>query len=285
MIADPYATLGLPQDAPEEDVKQAYRKLAMQYHPDRNPGNKVAEEKFKEVNNANDLIKNGWHPGMQNAAGNGQPQWHTASGNDSFFHQFNDIGGGGFADIFAAFHAQNARRNRDVHAECPITLEDAFKGKEVTVNINHTGEARTIKVQIPAGVDTGTRVRVPQAGDKTYAAFTPGDLYINIHIIPHARFKRVGPHLITTIDASVFDVMLGAKLTVIGIDGREVALTIPPGFKPEQQLRVHGYGMPASSNATQHGDLLVSLNIVYPTLTQEQTDLMTKVRDLSKKSG
>lgn len=271
---DPYQVLGLARGASDDEVASAYKKLAMQFHPDRNAGDKAAEERFKEINAARDAIKQGAadppNPFSPGGGGAGGPFWHFTAGGQPF---------GNLDDILSALHAQQHQRNRDVNVECTLTLEDAFRGTEVTVNLREAAKTRTLMVKIPAGVDNGNRVRVPQAGEQNFPALQPGDLYVHVRIQPHGRFQRQGPHLQTRIEMPLFDLLLAGSTTLSGIDGVTLAVTIPADFDPDQPLRLAGQGMPGVETAAR-GDLLIIVHTQYPLLSAAQRTLLRRVRDL-----
>lgn len=282
-MTDPYQVLGLARGASDEEVARAYKRLAMQFHPDRNPGNKAAEERFKDINAARDAIK----AGAAAPPGRG-PHPNDPHGGDWFF----DFGGHGpagagrpgngypgFDDILAALHAQAHRRNRDVTVECRISLEDAFAGTEVNVQLRGAVGFRTLAVRVPAGVDDGNRVRVAQAGDQTVSSMVPGDLYLVVRVLPHARFARQGRLLHTMAEVDVFDLLIGGAVQVEGIDGSRFEVAVPPGFDPAQPLRAAGHGMPAPNGTEGRGDLLVTVRPRFPLLSEAQRDLVKRAKE------
>jgi len=276
-VSDPYSILGLSRGASEKEVNDAYKKLAMQYHPDRNPGDKNAEEKFKQINAARDRIKNGdtqEHINQQNPFNAGG--WHF---------NFTNFGGAfhNIDEMMAAMHAQQHRRNRDINVECRISLEDAFRGTEITVNLQQNNETRHISVKIPAGIENGNRIKVAQAGEQTFPSMSPGDLYVLVHVQPHSVFQRQGNNLIRTYSLDVFDLIIGGTSQVQGIDGSVLELKIPPNFNPDNQLRLVGQGMPTTSSANR-GDLLVSLRPIFSELSDGQRDLIRQAKELHSNS-
>ncbi len=271
-MKDPYQILGLSFGANDEDVKRAYRKLAMQYHPDRNPGDKDAEEHFKEINAAHDAIKNGWRPGTHDPF----HHFRAAGGTADFGFGFS----GNLNDLLSALHAQHARRNRDIEVQAQITLEEAFSGTELNFTARNDTKTLIINVKVPPGVDTGSRIRVPQAGDDAYPSMTPGDLFVVIHVTPHSRLVRRGKNLLTTASIDLFDMLLGTSIKVISIDGKEIQVTVPPDSRPGQHLRLPGLGMPVA-NETTRGDMLIGFDVVYPVLSDEQRALLAQVRAAS----
>lgn len=266
-MRDPYEILGLQRGASDADCKTAYRKLAMQYHPDRNPGDKAAEEKFKEISGAYDAITK---PTPQ------QPNYNTQN-NGNPFH----AGPFNMDDIFKAFHAQQRQQNRDTNAIIEITLEDAFHGKDLNVSLTVGRDVRDINVRVPPGVDNGSRIRVPGAGDRSFPTLPPGDLYINIQVASHQVFFRRGKDVAMTIEIDAFDVMLGTKVGVVALDGKRLDVTIPANFQPKNQLRLAKQGMPILGTA-ERGDLIVDVQVRFPVLTQSQLDVIATLRSEEK---
>jgi|ERR1035437_1946976 curved DNA-binding protein len=267
-MIDPYSILGLQRDASEEDAKQAFRKLAKTCHPDLHPNDPNAEKRFKEINEAYDRI----------CKGDTQEQVHVRTGN------FGDIFGNGGFNPFEHIFGEMHRRNQDVHLECRMTLEEAFAGKELSINVpgvNHS--SRTVKANIPQGAMHGMRFSVPKGGTQTIPTSPPGDLYINIRILPHERFVRENNDLITMIPVTIFDILLGKDVSVMNIEGRSLNVSIPPGFDSSRKLRLAGQGMsdprfPANPSVPR-GDLLVDLFVQYPLLNDEQRELIKQASE------
>jgi curved DNA-binding protein len=260
-VIDPYAVLGLTSEASEEDVKNAYRKLAMKYHPDKNPGDKASEEKFKEINVANDAIKSGKY--------DEQP---TFSG-------FGRTGFSNLDDIIAAFNAKQRQKNRDIEVLCKIDLDRAFNGGEANFTIKDgDGNIKDVKFNIPAGVDTNSIIRIPQAGDRTFASLIPGDLFVRIFVDKNPTFDRHGPHLIRTIEMNILDFLVTDEIVVQAIDGQDVKVSIPEGFNLNSQVRISGHGMPIL-NSNRRGDLFISISLLTQKLNEEAKE---KIRIVSK---
>lgn len=279
-MSDPYKILGIERGASDEEVQKAYKKLAMKYHPDRNPGDKEAEEKFKAINAARDSIKNGTADGPQHfGQGFGGHPFQQGPNTWRF-----DFGGGhpfshgNLDEILAALHAQQQRRNRDIQAECYITLEDAFNGTDVIIEIpNNGGTSKKISVKIPPGVDNGNRMKIAQAGEHMFTNMSPGDLYVSIVLQPHAKFRRQGSNLITSLNVNVLDILLEGSQTLQGIDGTLLEIKIPKKFSAESVLRVPGHGM-SIHNSKGRGDLLVQIIPSYPELTEKQKKFLKTFR-------
>lgn len=282
IVTSPYSILGLSDDATMEDAKKAYRKLAMKHHPDRNMGDAKAEEEFKKVGAAWQQIQEGWRPGMQDQpfnpfANNSNMRGGFTSG--PFEFSFNTGHGNQPLDeILAAMAAQKANRNRDYNAVCSISLHDAFSGTQATISIKTQNDDRDVTVTIPAGVDSGMRIRVPQAGENVFPQFQPGDLYVTVQVIPDTIFTRAGADLLVIKDIDVLDILVGTIVFVTGIDGTNFEVKVPPSFDPAQRLRVAGQGMTVMQGNKGRGNLYVSVRPIYSTLKPDQIELIEKAR-------
>jgi curved DNA-binding protein len=293
---DYYQILGLARTASAEEIRKAYRKLAMQYHPDRNPDDKQAEERFKEINEAyqvlNDPQKRAHYDRVGSAYSNWQrrgapsggfdwSQWASGApgGTRVEYGDLNDLFGrdsGLFSDFFrtlfgggmGAAGAQTSRAAPGYQQEVEISLEDAFKG--ITMQLQADGKRK--QVRIPPGVRTGSKVRVAGSGPNGT------DLYLIIQVKDHERFERKGNDLYTTAKVSAFTAILGGEAEVETMTGK-VKLTIPPGTQPEQVFRVAGRGMPHLKNQANKGDLFVRLKVEVP------RDLSSKQRELLEEAS
>ena len=242
---NPYEVLGISPQASEEEVKSAYRKLAMQYHPDKNPGDKKAEEKFKEINAANEAIKS----------------------KDNFTTSFANLD-----DIINAFHVRMRQKNRDIEVSCRISLKNAFEGTEINFGIRDSdGNTKDIRVACPPGVDTGTKLRIPQAGDKTFPSLTPGDLYVTIVVEKRDDFERHAQHIIKTVTLDALDFLMNNQFSVETIDGTVIMVDIPDNFQTKDQICIQGYGMPIMSS-NKRGNMFIRLNLKRTTLNENQKE-------------
>lgn len=301
---DYYQILGVSRSASADEIRSAYRKLALKYHPDRNPDNKQAEDKFKEMNEAYQVLsdpqKRTRYDQLGSAysnyeRGGGQPggfDWGQWSGNRgsgqqvNFDELFGGAGGGagGFSDFFSAIFggtgglsgmAGNDVRSRRVpQYEQPvsITLQEAYAGATRLLESN----GRRLQVKIPAGAKTGTKVRV------TGGAPDGSDLFLKVEIQNDLRFERDGHDLYAPVSLDVFTAMLGGEVEVPTMTGR-VKLTIPAGTQPEQKFRIAGRGMPQLKNPQAKGDLIVQVKVRIPkALSAEQQSLIQNARELEK---
>lgn len=269
-MIEPFSVLGLQPGASEEDAKAAFRRLAKTCHPDLHPNDPNAEKRFKEINEAYDRI----------CKGETQEQVHFRTGNFNFHDAFNQ-GNNPFEHIF-----EMHRRNQDMHLECRLTMEDAFVGKELNITVPNGRTSKNVKANIPPGAFTGVRICVPKGGLQNIQTSPPGDLYLNVRVLPHDKFVRENNDLITMIPVTVFDVLLGKDIEVINIEGRSLNVSIPAGFDSSRKLRLAGQGMPDpiySANPTiTRGDLLVELFVQYPVLNEEQRALIKQASEFIK---
>jgi len=359
---DYYELLGVPRKAPQKEIRQAYRKLARKYHPDLNPGDKSSEEKFKQVQEAYDVLSDTKKRqlydqfGFETPGAGGMPTPGTPGGDVHFDFGGFDFGGGGagaggagggpsFRDLFGQFFrggagveaAPEAEPGSSLEYQIEISFWEAVRGtvKKLTISRLDTctecrgtgavgqaqtcsacggsgqvtqtsgkmrfnltcsrcggtgrtrnicrvcgGEGRvrradTIEIRIPAGVQTGSRVRVPGRGNAGTAGEPPGDLYIITDVQPHPFFDRRGDDVYTTVPITVTEAALGSKIEVPTIDGRSL-LRVPPGTNSGQKLRLREKGVPSVRKHGQRGDQYVELQVIVPKPVDE------RVRELLK---
>ena len=290
---DYYKVLGVARNAGADDIRKAYRKMAMQYHPDRNAGNKQAEERFKEINEAYQVLSDSKKRGRYDQLGSAYSNWQQRGGspNDFDWGQWtggNPPSGGGtrveygdvndlFSEFFTSFFGGGGRgvgaRARPAPVEeyqVEITLKEAYEGAKRQL----TTEKRKIQVNIPPGVRTGSKVRVAGAGPQG------SDVYLIIEVAKDERFKRRGSDLHTTASVSIFTALLGGEAEVETMTGK-VKLSIPPGTQPEQVFRVAGRGMPQLKKNEAKGDLFVRLKVQIPKyLSSKQRELIEEASKL-----
>ncbi len=311
---DYYQTLGVKKSASQDEIKKAYRKLARKYHPDVNPDDPNAEEKFKNINEAYQVLSDAdkrqkydqfgsqWKQYQQTGgrpedfdwsqwATRGQPggtQYRTVSQED--FEQMFGGGLGGFSDFFETLFggmgggrstrrassrsaSQNLQRGQDIEHPVEVTLDEAFHG---TTRLLSFQDGRKIEAKIPAGVKTGSKVRL--SGQGSGSASSAGDLYLRVTVKPDPRYERKGDNLHLNQPVDFFTALLGGEVTVNSLD-RKVKLTIPPETDSGKTFRLKGLGMPNLGNAEKHGDLYVQVEVTVPkNLTDEQKKKFAEIR-------
>ncbi len=364
-MADYYETLGVEKGASADELKKAYRKLAMQYHPDKNKDDKAAEAKFKEISEAYDVLKDDQKRAAYDRFGKGAFDGSMGGGGFSP-GGFSSAGfGGAFSDIFEDMFGDmmgargggrsggsTTMRGSDLQYAHDITLEDAFKGKEVTIKIpvndtcdkchgsgaesgkgaeecptchgsgrmraqqgfftiertcstcggagsiikdpckkcNGAGRVRkekTLKVQVPGGIDAGRRIRLAGEGEAGLRGGPSGDLYVLVNIKPHKLFQRDGSNLYCRVPIPMTTASLGGELEVASIDGSRNMVKIPAGTQTGQQFRLKGKGM-SIMRSDARGDLFIEIFVETPVnLNTKQKDMMKKLADdlSTEKSG
>ena len=344
---DYYEVLGVERAASEQEIKSSYRKLAMQYHPDRNPGNPQAEEKFKEASEAYSVLIDSEKRARYDQFG------HAGLGNGGFggfdpstFTDFNDIFGDLFSDFFGVNVNTGRRRNRaqkggDARADVTLTFEEAAFGKKMEVKVRRydnceqchgsgaaagkgpvncttcgghgqvryqqgffsiarscpncggvgrviadpcskcKGEGRimrehTVELNVPAGVEDGTRMRYQEQGDAGANGGPAGDLYVILHVKPHPFFEREGKDLYCSVPISFSQAGLGAEISIPTLDG-EYTLKVPEGTQSGTVLRVRGKGLPSIRGGGK-GDLHVQVRVQTPSrLNKRQRELLAEL--------
>jgi curved DNA-binding protein len=288
---DYYQILGVPPDANEKTIKAAYRRLARQYHPDVNPGNQEAEEKFKEINEANQVLADpaqrkkydelrAQYQRFQQSGGRPQDfdwqRWASQPGGgggvrveygspEDFADLFGDQSP--FSDFFTSIFGQaqgrrsapQPRRGRDVEYEIDLALEEALRGSSRLLQI---GERR-IEANIPRGVRTGSRVRLAGQGESGWGGGPAGDLYLVTRVQPHPNFEREGDDLYTEVPVDIYTAVLGGEVQVPTLE-RPLILRIPPQTQAGRSFRLRGKGMPRLANPDQRGDLYARVRLVLP---------------------
>ncbi|MCL7452971.1 MAG: J domain-containing protein [Anaerolineae bacterium] len=307
---DYYKILGVERDASEKDIKKAFRKLARQHHPDVNPGDPKAEERFKEINEAYEVLSDPDKRSKYDRLGSDWQQWQRSGAPGDFDwgrwstggpgdrvhvrygtpEDLQDIFGGGspFSDFFSQIfggtggargaggtqYQMRPQRGQDYEQPIEITLHEAYHGTTRVLQ----KEGQRLEVQIPAGAKTGTRVRVSGEGGTGAAGGPAGDLYLRVTVSPDPRFERRSDDLYTTVKADLYTMLLGGEITVPTMTG-DVALTIPAGTQNGRTFRLRGKGMPRLRNPEQRGDLYARMEVQLPTrLTARQRELLQELR-------
>ncbi len=300
---DYYATLGVSKAATEKEIKQAFRKLARKLHPDVNPGDKQAETRFKEINEAYEVLGDPAKRKKYDELGANWRLYEQAEaqgGPNPFAGQWSvNMGGGGggrgfrtmtqdemadlfgdanpFSDFFTTFFGgepdagrgargrARQRTGRDVEHEIELTLDEAYQGTMRRLSLKHDGHARTVDVRIPAGVGDGSRVRVAGEGEHGVGGASSGDLYLRVRLAPHPEFERKGRDLYVKVPVAVPTAVLGGEAEVRTLAGKPVRLRIPPLTQNGQVFRLKGYGMPRVGHPDDKGDLYARVEARLPT--------------------
>jgi len=302
---DYYDVLGVKRGASDKDIKKAYRKLARQFHPDVNPGDKSAEDRFKEINEAYEVLGDSEKRARYDQLGSQYQEWQHMGGQGSVPWEdlmrqagVNSQGArveyagdmnGGFSDFFdmlfgSARPRQQTRsqrapiKGRDLEHDVAISLAEAYSGTERRLNI----DGKRITVKIPAGARTGTRVRLSGKGNQGYAGGQPGDLYLVVSVMDDPRYERKEDDLYGQLPVDLYTAVLGGEVTVPTLES-SVRLKIPAGTQSGQKFRLAGKGMPRLRQPQQHGDLYVTVMVQVPdTLSDEERELFNKLAALRK---
>jgi curved DNA-binding protein len=284
---DYYKILGVDRKASDDEIRKAYRKLAKKYHPDYNPDNKQAEDRFKEINEAYEVLSDAKKRSYYDRVGSDYSSWQQRGNPGNFnwgqygapggtrvnMDDLNDMFGGGFSDFFQTIFGMGGSRAsqrsqpQGYQQDLDITFEEAFKG--TTRLIESNGKQK--RVRIPAGVRTGSKVRVAGAGPNGL------DLYLIVNVKDDNRFERRGNDLHTTATVDVFTAILGGEAEVETLNGT-IKLNIPAGTQPEQVFRLAGRGIPHVKDKNNKGDLYVKLKVQIPKyLSTKQRELLEEI--------
>jgi DnaJ-class molecular chaperone len=342
---DYYKILGVERSADDKAIRAAFRSLARKHHPDINPGDAAAEERFKEINEAFEVLSDPAKRKMYDRYGEDWQRYRDAgfTGNEPagsatgpvdfgqwFTGQSGQRGGGfrveysedtgGFSDFFQTLFGNRSgrrgatfteratrRRGEDLEVEVAVSFEEAFRGATRRIDVqthetcptckgvglvresmcptcDGTGQApktKSIEVKIPAGVATGSRIRVKGQGGAGVSGGPPGDVYLRISVRPSATFEREGDNLRTEVEVPLYTALLGGETLVSTPTGR-VALSIPPETQPGRVFRLRGQGMPhLKGKKGERGDILARVKVTLPTgLSEQERALVAQLRDL-----
>ena len=349
MARDYYDILGLSKSASDSEIKSSYRKLAMKYHPDRNPGDKKAEEKFKEISESYEILKDPQKKAAYDQYGHAAFSQGSSGGASGGFSGF---GGGGFSDIFedmfgmgGGSERRSASTGSDLRYDLSVSLEQAYSGDQVEISLtvptkcescNGSGankgsqpkqcsqcsgygkvraqqgfftiertcaacsgageiigdpcrvckgqgrvnKNKKLSVNVPAGVDNGTRIRLSGEGEAGARGSSPGDLYIFIDIKDHSIFQRDGKDTFIEVPVSFIDAVLGNSIQVPCIDGSKAKMNLSSGTQSGTRLRMKGKGLPGLRGGSR-GDQYVQINVETPVgISRKQEDLFKQIKDL-----
>ena len=308
---DYYETLGVSKSATTDEIRSAFRKLARKYHPDVAKDKKAAEEKFKEINEAYEVLSDPEKRQKYDQLGQNwnqpggfqpPPQWGGAQPGGGFYRYGREDGGvefefngTGFSDFFEAFfgggrgqsafggfgqRAAGAERGSDVEADIMVPLEEVLQGSKRTVSLRRAGsnKVETYQVKIPRGVREGQRIRLAGQGEPGERGGKSGDLFLRVRLARHPDFTVEGSDLIHEVKIAPWQAVLGAELTVPTLEGN-VRLKIPPGTQPGQRFRLRERGLPTSSG--KRGDLYVEVQLAIPTkVTEKEKEIWSELAKL-----
>lgn len=292
---DYYKILGVSKNASDKDIKKAYRKLARIYHPDLNPNDKVAEKKFKEINEANEVLS---HPENRKKYDEYGKDWKHAEefekakqqqkqyqgyeqqpysggfSDDDFSDFFSSMFGGGRA--YSQQRSSTRFRGQDYNAELQIDIREAYTTHKRTITVNN----KNIRITIPAGVENGQIIKIKGHGGKGINGGPNGDLYIQFTIINNSKFKRDKNNLYATIDLDLYKAMLGGEVTVDTFDSK-VKLKVKPETQNGTKIKLKEKGFPVYKKEGQFGDLIITYNIKTPTnLSSKEKELFEELAKL-----
>jgi DnaJ-class molecular chaperone len=275
-MTDPYTILGVSKSSSVDEIKKSYRKLAKKYHPDLNPGNKEAEKKFKEISHAFDLIgtaenrakfdrgetdeqqQKKYEEHIKSQGRRGQSFHDSQKGGGRYSYSFGeDVGGDDFFENLFGRSRGNSLQGADVTYKMQIDFREAALGSEKTITLQN---GKTLQVKIPAGIETGKKLRFKGMGEAGSGVGQPGDAFIEIEVKPLPGYKRSGMDIEVEVPISFIEAITGAEIKVPTLDG-EVLLKVPAGVSTGSKLRIKGKGIGAGE---QRGHEIVVLKVVTP---------------------
>lgn len=306
---DYYEVLGVKKDSSTQDIKKAYRKMAMKYHPDRNKGDKEAEEKFKKISEAyavlsdpekrkqydtfgesgfqqrysqedifrgfdlGDILKEfglgGLGGGFRASGGQGSPF-------ETFFYQ---SGGPGTGRTSYRTGAQQPVKGSDLTYELSVSLQEILNGSEKTISLRRENRTENVSVKIPKGIKSGQKLRLAGKGSPSPFGGPPGDLFLIINEQPHPVFTREGDNLVVEQRIPYSKACLGSEISVQSLEGKKLKVKVPAGIQPHSKLRLKGHGLPAGKTGGR-GDIYVKINVDVPrSISDEQKKLIKKLAE------
>lgn len=294
---DYYKVLGIDKNASVDDIKKAYRKLARKHHPDLNPNDEAAKQKFQQLNEANEVLSDpekrkkydqygkDWQHAEEFEKANQQRQQQgsrssSTHGNygfeedQDFSEYFNSMFGGRSG---AGSRGQAKFRGQDFNTELKLNLIDIYKTHQQTLTVN----GKNIRLTIPAGVEHGQTIKIAGYGGEGMNGGPKGDLYIMFSILNNTKFKRDGNNLNTTVDLDLYTAVLGGEITVDAFDGK-VKLKVNAGTQSGTKIKLKGKGFPVYKQEGQFGDLYITYHVKIPTdLTEKQKELFRELSNIN----
>jgi len=308
---DYYKILGVAKTASADDIKKAYRKLALKYHPDKNNGDKVAEAKFKEISEAYAVLSD--QQKRQQYDTFGSAEFHQRYSQEDIFRGFDlnsilrqfGFGAASFGNG-AGFRASAGPHNfsffgntgnmggagcrgggcgaqpvkgQDLTYDLSISLEEVLQGAEKTISLRHNGTPQNISVKIPKGIDSGKRLRISGKGAPSGSNGPPGDLYLKVNVLPHPEFVRQDDDLIVEKRIPFSKACRGTELEITTLEGKRFKVKVPAGVQQESKLRIKGHGLP-SGPIGERGDIYVKVAVEVPQdLSEEQQGIIDRLAE------